>query len=382
MAHEIHELDNVMLGRRMPAWHGLGVCVEGQPNAAAALMHAKLGWIVEKEPAFYHWEAHVDAIGQDVPAGWMKAPGAFLTVRTDLDKTDPRRVLGVVGSAYDPIQNVTAFGIADALAGEGGARFETAGSLYNGKKVWMLAVLPARMTVKDDQLDQYLLISNSHDGSSALEILPTTIRVVCNNTLTAALARQKNRITIRHTSNHAEQIEQAKYVLSQADSTFAKTARLFNSMAEQKIDARFASAFLQAMFPDPADPDASNTRAAKTREHIRHLYNGYQPGADQDATKGTAYGLLNATTDYISHARTVRTTDNAPTKAEARMSSVIYGSGAQLRDRATGLLARALNLDDAAETDADSRVNRLMAAWKADPADPLTALAANAVASN
>ena len=132
MSHEIMELDNVMLGSGLEAWHGLGTIVAGQPDSATALRVAGLDWGVDLEQVLL----------SDGNGGTIKVPNGFAIVRDDLDLSDPRRVLGSVTGRYHPVTNREAFEIADALAGEGGARFETAGSLRNGKICWMLARMP------------------------------------------------------------------------------------------------------------------------------------------------------------------------------------------------------------------------------------------------
>jgi hypothetical protein len=110
------------------------------------------------------------------------------------------------------------------------------------------------------------------------------------------------------------------------------------ALADYPVDRAFTEAYLRALVPDPAD--AKPTRAEKSRRTIAHLFNGHQAGADHDAVRGNAYGLLNAVTQFVDHYRTVRTTKTA-TRAENRMESVLYGSGARFRDRAYGLLSRA-----------------------------------------
>jgi hypothetical protein len=128
MAHMIAELDRPMYGSNAPAWHKRGIVVAGQPNSKSAMQLSRLDW-----PALL--ESVHDSSGHIIE-------GQKLVVRGDLPREDTRRHLGIVGDRYTPIQNVDAFGFADALIGEGGARFESAGSLRNGRIVWLSCKCP------------------------------------------------------------------------------------------------------------------------------------------------------------------------------------------------------------------------------------------------
>jgi len=331
MSHELYEYDSAMYGSKVPAWHNLGTVVEGQPNSEDAIKLANLDWKVIKEQALI----------DNGEGGTIKVPNLFFTVRDDIPKNNPNRVLGVVHKRYAPIQNVEAFAIADELIGEGGARFETAGSLRNGKLVWMLAVLPEQSLVKDDKLNQYLLLTSSHDGSKALEAMFTPVRVVCWNTLTVAIRGAKTRVSIRHTHNAKSSIAEAKRILGLATTYFGELVDIFNIMSEKAINDRFVRAYLEALIPDKSE---KSKRASNIRETILSLYNGGQSGYDYESIRGTAYGLYNAVTEYIDHSRGIRLT-GSKTKEQARMESVMFGSGANLRQRAFDLMRRAVGVD-------------------------------------
>ncbi len=331
-----HYIETAFMGSNKPAWHGLGTVVAGQPTSAEALRLAELDWTVVLEPVHVH-----------SPCGAsIELPGWRATVRTDRAVSDPTRALGCVGSRYTPIQNVDAFAMADDLVGEGGARFESAGSLKGGRRVWMLAKLPEPASVRDDKIEQYLLLTNSHDGSRAMEVLCTPVRVVCWNTLAFALRRGSsngsNKVTIRHTSNAATRVAEARRVLGLAADHFQDHTETMEELAGYKVDRRFTEAYLKTLFPDPKS-GGSNKRATKTRDRISDLFQGGQAGAEQDATRGTAYGLLNAVSEFVDHYRTVRVTGSS-TREENRMESILYGSGAKVRTSAFGLLSRATGI--------------------------------------
>lgn len=345
MAHELTSTDHAFYGRGEPAWHKLGTVIPGYATTAEAQRLARLDWLVSTEPAFV-----------SVPGGYAEAPGAMLTVRSDL--LGPDRVLGIVGDRYSPIQNRDLFDFLDTLAGEGGAKVDTAGSLKGGRLVWALAKLPTAMKIGADIVDRYLLVSTSHDGSAAMQATVTPIRVVCYNTLSAALhssasdARAQmhkaragqpiapNRITIRHTSAARERIKTAQRVLGNASASFERCAEVFGQWARKPVSRPYVNAFLRAIVPDPRG-SASNKRAASIRQDIAELYSYRQIGARQPELAGTAYGLYNAVTQYIDRERSTR--GNGRSAAESRLDSTWYGSGAALRQQSANLLLETLD---------------------------------------
>ena len=160
-----------MFYTREKPWHGLGVRVWEAPSSADALRLAGLDWQVLQEPIY-------TGTGETV-AGY----------KANVRDND-RKVLGVVTDRYKVIQNREAFAFTDSLLGNG-VRYETAGSLQEGKKVWILARLPREYIISGERISPYLVFSNTHDGSGAVRVALTPIRVVCNNTLNLALATAK-----------------------------------------------------------------------------------------------------------------------------------------------------------------------------------------------
>ena len=333
MAHEIWTLDNVILGSSEGAWHKQGHVFKGQVSPEEAIQLAKMGWSTVCE----------QLVLPNGKGGFLKAPNAFATVRDDLPLDDPRRILGVVSSRYDPIQNGECFGILDELCGESGARIETAGTLKNGRVVWMMAVNPQKTTVVDDFIARYLLVSSSHDGSKALQIMFTPVRVVCWNTLNWAMGGKQNKATVRHTKNRDAKLTDAKAVLGLSDEYFNEHQDTMRKMAKTSIDDRFAAAYLTALFPDPDDESQAWSTNAKKRNRCFKLYKGEQSGGDQTACKGTAYGLANAVGEWIDHERTTLTSAGRE-RTDARMDSTMFGSGAQLRETAFSALTRTLEI--------------------------------------
>jgi phage/plasmid-like protein (TIGR03299 family) len=175
MSAGLEDSDTMFSVRETP-WHGLGAVLDESPATVAEAIEASgLHWRVAKEPI---------AIDRgEVPSGdwWQprceEIPGFFATVRQDT-----REVLGIVGERYRIVQNHEAFAFIDQLLGSS-IHFETAGSLHGGRRVWVLATLPDHVEVGGDDVRPYVLLMNSHDGSTAVVAATTPVRVVCQNTL-------------------------------------------------------------------------------------------------------------------------------------------------------------------------------------------------------
>ena len=156
-------------------WHRIGKVTEDALTSAEAITEAELDWEVELRGLY------TDEVFLGGHKKIMEVPDAFATVRNSDNK-----VLGVVGNRYTPIQNIECFDFLDTVLDDSSARYETAGSLYGGKIVWMLVNLGKDIVVGEDRTVPYLLLTNSHDGSTAIKGMTTPIRVVCANTLSLA----------------------------------------------------------------------------------------------------------------------------------------------------------------------------------------------------
>lgn len=187
------EVETMMFTGRERPWHGLGTQVEEAPDSKEALIAAGLDWDVVQRPVFT----------QD----GVKVPGYFANVRQQ-----DGSILGVVTSRYKVVQNRDAFAFTDELLGEG-VRYETAGSLMGGRKTWILAKLPTRYIIQGEQILPYLVFSNTHDGSGAIKIAMTPIRVVCNNTLNLALNTADRCWSIHHTGDIAAKLEDTPFTM-------------------------------------------------------------------------------------------------------------------------------------------------------------------------
>jgi phage/plasmid-like protein (TIGR03299 family) len=250
-------------------------------------------------------------------------PDRWATVRTDTGA-----VLGIVDDRYEPVQNRDAFRFFDNLVGTDEAIYETAGSLGRGERVWILAKLPGYIKVnRKDIVGKYLLLSNSHDGSSLIRVKLTPIRVVCNNTLTAALQGAGD-IQIRHTANAEEDLKQAVSLLGLTNSLYEQLDAIFNRMALTKITDTQLQDYVNALVPD--EPEGGDLK--KNREIRDTFLTLHESGLGADLSRGTLWGAFNCVTEYTDH----RTDGNPAT----RLESMWFGRGEQLKLKAFQLAER------------------------------------------
>ncbi len=287
-------------------WHSNGTALNNVATGREVIEAAGLNFTVIKKPAN-------DVLSPDHPA---KASDRWITVRTDTGD-----VLGTVGDSYAPIQNKDAFTFFDSLIKANKAVYDTAGLLGHGERVWILAKLPGHMNVHGaDLVSKYLLLSNSHDGSSLLRVKLTPIRVVCNNTLSAAL-KGTGEINIRHTGNAAEDMKQALALLRMSTLQFEQLDAVFNRMALTKITEKQLLEYLSAIVPDHGTDDDK-----KTKEFQDTCLDLYESGQGADLARGTLWGAVNCVTEYTDHKITL--------DSNARLESTWFGNGEQLKLRA------------------------------------------------
>ena len=211
---------------REPAWHKLGTVVADAPTSADALRLAGLDWNVLLEQA--------ERKGKIVP-------NTFWTVRSSDDS-----VLGAVSGKYKIIQNDEAFNFTDNLLGEG-VKYESAGSLKHGKTVWLLAKMP-ETKVLDDAFVPYLCFTNSHDGSGAVRVCLTDVRVVCNNTLNLALSTAKRSWSTKHMGDLNSKLMEASETLQLANQYMDAFKAEADILATQKISPAEIDKLLDELF--------------------------------------------------------------------------------------------------------------------------------------
>ena len=304
MAANILETDN-MFSVRQPVWHGLGVIISEAPTSADALRIAGLDWEVKMGEALLQT--------QD---GKIIQTGRKYTYR-DSDNMP----LGMVSGQYSIVQNKEAFEFTDELIGTGEVTYETAGSLDNGKKVWMLANLP-ETSILGDATVPYLLFSNSHDGSSSVRVTATPVRVVCQNTLNFALAGAKRIWSFTHRGDIGEKIHEAQVTLKNMKEYMTGFSKEAERMAQVKVSGQQLQDFLNMMFPVDED-DEYTKRRTKNMIYLREMFMNRYNVDDLGNFRGTAWGLLNAASDFTSHVRPLRLT---ATHQEKVMASFMNGN--------------------------------------------------------
>ena len=218
-----------MFFTREKPWHGIGTRVENAPLSEDALRLAGLDWEVLQEEVFTN-------------AG-EKISGYKANVRS----TD-RKVLGVVSDRYKIIQNTEAFAFTDSLLGNG-VRYETAGSLQEGRKVWLLARLPQEYIISGERISPYLVFSNSHDGSGAVKVAVTPIRVVCNNTLNLALDTAKRSWSMIHTGDIKGKIQEAKDTLFMAENYMDQLGKEIENLRKIKVTDKEVEEYIELLLP-------------------------------------------------------------------------------------------------------------------------------------
>lgn len=300
-------------------WHKMGTKVDHAMTSAEAIAAARLDWTVEKRQVLF------ETIPGSPGKGHIPANGYFATVRTDT-----KEALGVVGNQYRVLQNKEAFNFFDAIVGEKMAMFHTAGALGAGERIWMLAKLPGECwATPKDKIEQYLLLTNSHDGYHSVKIMATPIRVVCQNTLNMALGSGA-RTSVRHTMNMGHGIKEIRAQLGIADQYF----RTFEQMSRALVSKQATSAVVEQLFNDlglSKDKAKESTRTENIRFDILKLFEKGK-GNDTAGVKGTQWALLNGVVEYVDYQRSAR--GEGDEKAQARATSLLFGSGAAMKQKA------------------------------------------------
>ncbi len=277
-----------MFYTREKPWHGLGTKVEKAPESAEVLKMAGLDWQVLQEPIY------TDA--GDKISGY----------KANIRSTD-RKVLGVVTDRYKVIQNTEAFSFTDALLGRG-VRYETAGSLQEGRKVWLLARLPREYIISGERISPYLVFSNTHDGSGAVKAAVTPVRMVCNNTLNLALRTSKRSWSMIHTGNISEKVQEAEDTLFLADKYMDSLAGEFERLRKQTLSDQQVRKYIELLLP--VEENATPMQTNNIQKLRQDMESRYFDAPDLQDTGKNAYRFINAVSDFATHAKPLRQTAN------------------------------------------------------------------------
>lgn len=301
------------------AWHGLGQIVENYPTSAEALEFAGLDFEVVKLPNIHRLNNGTEIISDN----------SFFTYRPDTGA-----VLGDrLGRDYQIVQNRDAFTFFDSIVSGDGIMYETAGALGKGERIFITAKLPDYIKVgNDDLIEKYLFLTTSHDGFGSITAAFTPIRIVCNNTLNAALHNHTNAIKIRHTSNAQDRLKEAHKVLGISNKLSQELEQAFNHWAKVRITDNEVKKLIQlAMCPNKetlealqkGEQDELSTYFVNMCDNVFE-YAQSSPTQQQLTTAGTLFGAYNAVTGYFQNVRCYK-------DDEAKLKSILYNGTAQLR---------------------------------------------------
>lgn len=281
------EVETMFYTRTAP-WHGLGVKVDHALSSEEALVAAGLDWEVVQKELF--------------TGDYRPVPGYFANVR-DTDN----KVLGVVTSRYKIVQNREAFAFTDELLGKG-VKYETAGSLREGKKTWILAKLPKTYRMAEDKIMPYLVFSNTHDGSAAIKVAMTPIRVVCSNTLNLALSRAERIWSCNHTGDMEMKLEDARRTLFMAEDYMNELSKEADKLTARKVTDAEVEEYIKLLLPIATD--ATETTEKNIRKLRRDMKKRYFYAPDLKDVGKNGYRFINAVSDFATHAKPLRETAN------------------------------------------------------------------------
>ena len=302
-----------MFYTREKPWHGLGTMVAEAPNSKDALRLAGLNWKVLQEPVYTE--------NKELIQGY----------KANVRDTD-RKVLGVVTDRYKVIQNEEAFAFTDTLLGEG-VRYETAGSLQEGRRVWMLARLPREFIIGGERISPYMVFSNTHDGSGAVKTALTPIRVVCNNTLNLALRTAKRSWSMIHTGDISGKIEEAKNTLLLADEYMTALGQEFEDLRKIKLSEKQVLDYIKILLPMEENYSLLQKRGVELRADMKMRY---FDAPDLKGVGNNGYRFVNAVSDFATHSTPRRKTANYKENIFARTAD-----GNPMIDRAYQLVKAA-----------------------------------------
>lgn len=313
MAHLIDQMAYV----GATPWHGLGNQLSPNQPLEVWQQQAGMNWQIQESPVRFI----ADAVGH------LGTIHSFPEQKV-LYRSDSKEALSVVSQRYQVVQPREVLEFYRDLTECSGYELETAGVLKGGRKLWALARTGQSTAIKgNDVVNGYLLLATSCDGTLATTATPTTIRVVCNNTLTISLSGATRAIKVPHSTRFDSQA--VKKQLGIAVSQWDEFMYRIRALAERKVQWTEAMSFFMEVLCDtsaraPIPNVLPNKRAM---EKVQSLYEGKGRGSEIESARGTAWGLLNAVTEYVDHERRARS-------SEYRMDSAWFGQGAVIKQKA------------------------------------------------
>ena len=292
MAHLVETMFSV----REKPWHyeltkEVTKLIQEAPTSRDAIRLAGLDWNVNSRPIY-------DSFGKEIKG--------FKANTRDIDNT----VLGIVTDKYRIVQNREAFEFTDSLLNNDEGieiHYETAGSLKNGRTIWLLAKMPTT-TILGDDIDPYICFTNSHDRTGAIKVAMTPIRVVCNNTLTFALNNAKRCWSTKRMGDMNSKLIEAKHTLGLATAYMDELNLTAEQMAEKTITDSQIEQILDELFP--VDKEKDSERKIRNAQEIKDSFMTCYYMPDIKQFRNTAWGLTNAMSDLVTHVRPTRESAN------------------------------------------------------------------------
>ena len=321
MAHGLELINGEaqMFYRGKAPWHNLGRFIE--PNEALttedAIVAAGLDWNVSTRPLFLE--------------NGIQAPSNAVV------RDDTETILGVVSQKYQPLQNKEAFKFFDPFIESGEAMFETAGSLREGKRIWVLAKInkdPLEIA-KGDTVEKYILLSNGHDGLVSVRAGFTPIRVVCQNTLSMATNGDASQlIRLKHTKNLQENLDKVAEIMNLANAQFEATAEQYKFLANRTVSQADLDRYVKLVFVGEKYVEMEKLGLKPAQRILENIIPLFEKGRGNDmaSIKGTAWAAYNAVNEYLQYER--------GNDEDSRLDKLWFGDGANLNQRALGIITK------------------------------------------
>ena len=336
MSHDITSEDHAVFSNKS-AWHGLGTTVESAPTPGQALVLAKLDWEVQSSFAMF---ADFEGTGDTGPS-LHRTP---IDNRKALRRSDTGRILGVMGKDYTPVQNTELAEFCYELADlQADVTVESAGSLRQGRRVWFLLRSSSLFVGgnENDEVKPYVFIYNSNDGSSALELMPTSIRVVCANTAKAA-RQHSEKNSFRHTPSILDRVKQHIPTLRACFESIEQQVAHAGVLSEMEVDESCLDSLYYRVYDeciakipsagDPEDGDAKKSGAKRDKafEIIKHWKFLQREECDAHGFSLNMWTASQAVTAWLDHDMpiTLRKNSKHDSQNEARTHSKLFGRAA------------------------------------------------------
>jgi phage/plasmid-like protein (TIGR03299 family) len=341
MAHELMFKDGdaaMMYVGELP-WHGLGQRLMKPPTAKEAIKAARIDWRVAKKPMY----AMSDGT-------WYEIPDRYAIVREDLWGTERCPIFATVTGNYVPLQNDEAFAFFDGLIDRKLATYETAGALGEGERVWVLAKLKEDIRVGGkDEVQRYILLANGHNAATAVRIILTPVRVVCQNTLSWAAKTAKTEFRVHHGADMHKKLDAAREQLDAIRRQYELVADRFDSMVRHAMPKQDLQNYLDVVFPLPKRGRLSERNyeaaIAEVERHKKGSAELFENGSGnrEPGIRGSLWAAYNGVTDWADHRMRFK-------NRYQRFNSLFFGEAARIKTRA---LRSALDLIGDKETAAE-----------------------------